>query len=121
MKSRSKVPHIISIIITAISLVGLVYSTALFASVLQSYFTVDPSTGEAVGGAISAVLLVIFGIGTAIVAAVALILNIVALALKPAGKLKVSVVTFTAADAIISIANVLYIIIAVAITNSAAQ
>lgn len=120
MKNKSKVPHIISIIITAVALVGLVYSTALFTGVLQSHFTVDPTTGEAVGGAISAVLLVIFGIGTAIVAAVALILNIVALALKPEGKLKVSVVTFTATDAIIAVANVLYIIIAIAITNSAA-
>ena len=119
MKNKSKIPHIISIIITAIALVGFVYSTALFAGVLQSRFTVDPSTGEAIGGAISAVLLVIFGIGTAIVAAIAFILNMIALAMKPQGKLKVSVITFTATDAIIAVADVLYIIIAVALANSA--
>ena len=118
MKNKSKIPHIISIIITAIALVGFVYSTALFAGVLQSRFTVDPSTGEAIGGAISAVLLVIFGIGTAIVAAIAFILNMIALAMKPQGKLKVSVITFTVTDAIIAVADVLYIIIAVALTNT---
>lgn len=119
MKNKAKIPHIVSIVITAVAIVGLVYSTAMFAGVLQAHFTADPSTGEAVGGAISAVLLVIFGIGTAIVAAVSLILNIVALVLKPEGKLKVSVTVFTIADVVMVVANILYIVVAVALNGAA--
>ncbi|MGM9664970.1 MAG: hypothetical protein ACI3XX_00330 [Eubacteriales bacterium] len=111
MKSKAKIPHIISIIISAVALVGTVYSTALFVGTLST---------EDVGAAVAAVILVLFGIGTAIVAAVALILNIVALAMKPEGKLKVSVKVFTVIDAIMIAANVLYIVIAI-VSNNAAQ